>query len=245
MASSVNFDAGSYGGDGGNIQFYKLDGGLPFYDGAGTKPFYTRDYDDYNFGVFNNSWATPSNLAYKPGTRWVIQEYAEQGNYYKYEGRSPDQPIWPESMNDNIWPEDMSQPYWPSHMDWEEIGDGIPFYDDVVVDARMVVPYQNTQTQLDAVYLALITPKQVEEIEDFTVSETSGDGDRVTLTRFFNKLLSVNITITGGASAAFAKVGDKTWNRATYGDFYGPEVFLYDKDGNRTTGTIDVQIIGY
>lgn len=241
--SSVNFDAGVIATPQDNRPFYKTPGDYQFYVAA-DEPFYQRTYEDYTF-LASGDWPALDWERYYPGVKWVVQEYVEDAEIWWYEGQSPDQPLWPDDMAEDLWPQSLEQNFWPSHMTWEPMGEGIPWHDGIQAQARIVIPCQNNQTKLHMFYLALMAPKQIEVIDDYDITETVGDGDRVTLTKFFNSIGSVNVTVVGGSTAAYAKVGSKSWSRPTYGDFYGPEVFLFDSDGNRTTGKVDVTVIGY
>lgn len=237
-----SFTTATISGSQAAMPFYKAIGSIARY-GVGSDPFYQRVYDEDIRGPLATSSSDGFLVQPYPGTHWAIDEYVEGGTTWWYEGKSPDQPFWPEDLYDDLWPASLEMNLFPSFLDWEILHDRIPWYEGVSAAARIVIPALNDPTTV-AFYLKLLAPKVIEETT-CTISATSGSGDRATLKKYFNGIETVKATVRTGATAAYAKVGATTWDHGVHGDYYGPEIFLYDKDGNRVTGSVDVTVIGY
>ncbi len=228
-------------GDQSARPFYKAPGFIAFYHVA-TDPLYHRVYEDLE-DIGSRVFTQVDHENLYPGCKWHIDEINVDSAQWWYEGKSPDQPFWPADLAENLWPESLSMNLWPSYLDWEIMHDGIPWNDDVSAQWRLIIPPLHADSVAQYQF-KLMSPK-LTEVATGDIAETTGDGDRITLTKRFNKISEVQVTITDMTTAAYAVVGSTDWDRSIDGDFYGPEIFLYDNVGARTTGSVRLQVIGY
>lgn len=237
-----SFASDTIAGDQAARPFYKAPGFISFYHGP-SDPFYHRVYEEDVRGPGSRTYTQSDHVVLYPGCKWHIDESHAFSDQWWYEGKSPDQPFWPADLAENLWPESLSMNLWPSHLDWEIMHDGLPWHDGVSMEARIVVPPLHTESNV-AFYLKLMSPKLIEE-KDSLISETTGPGDNVTLTKRFNEIVEVQVTITDMTTAAYADVGVTDWDRSIEGDYFGPRILLYDNVGARTTGSVRIKVIGY
>jgi hypothetical protein len=222
----------------------------PFYKGRKTDPFYAEPEEafyhrTYRFGnIFIGAGSWVSGTPAGPTARWIPVTQIVQAPPYAVRGFANGIPLWPESMLEALWPTSMSENYWPDYFGYQDLKpDGVPHLADIEapegITASFIaaVPSSNIQTKIKGIGAALVVPLRVERVHDFEVTSTTpGTGDEVPLLGEFVNIVSAQATLRDDAAGGSVRIvkGATT-----------VEVFIYDANGDRTTGFVDIVVEGY
>jgi len=215
--------------------FYKGRAGSAFYRGS-SEPFYQTTYPEISETI--ESGAVASNPTKDTG-RWVPDVVIDESAPFVIEAKNEGTELWPEDMDAPLWPEDMSEPLWPEYMDFQPVGqEGVPDTEGREVSMRLTAFAGNDQLKLTKFDMALVIPTETEEL--FNVELPYPGNPVVSLGSGFLTLTGVQITIVADddyPDAAYARSGKASGSAVT--------ILIYDKDGNRTGGIVDVVVTGY
>lgn len=185
--------------------------------GLNPDPFWDESSTTYEEMTveLTNSWIWGGGARAK-----MLQEFDASGAtitlYYKYGHTQEDYPG--DDYPWSPWPASI----WIEDNDWYRL--------------KFVFAGGPTQGVLREWSSLFAYPDVTEFVVDHVIA-TAGDPERVPLVETYSVIQVVSVTITAG-TAIGARVTDKD-------PTLGIRVFLYDSDGNATTGTIDVFVKGY
>lgn len=141
---------------------------------------------------------------------------------------------WNADSSTLMWGTDSGAAMWDTP-DWQS-WPGAIVVGNTLIDLRITTGQGTTQGVISALTVTVDAPDLVEDLNDVVIA---GAGTRLTLTKDFSVVKTIQITVQNdGGSAITARIEDKS---ATL----GPLVQCLDAAGSATSGLIDARVQGY